>query len=168
MTSSATAAASQTELAAAMRSTLGRFCTGITIVTATSEYGPSGFACQSFSALSLDPPMVLLCPAKSSTSWPRIAMATRFTINVLGADHEQLCRDFAVSGADKFAGRAWPSSPLTGAPVVPDALAVIDCSLETEHDAGDHTVVLARVLGLRHTDGDPLLFFGGQYRQLAG
>jgi 3-hydroxy-9,10-secoandrosta-1,3,5(10)-triene-9,17-dione monooxygenase reductase component len=151
----------------AMRATLGRFCTGVTIVTAAGESGPAGFTCQAFTALSLDPPLVLLCPAKASTSWPKISTAERFTVNILGGGHEVLCRDFAASGGDKFAGRSWHVSERTGAPILPGAVAIIDCALEAEHDAGDHTVVIARVLGLKHTDDEPLLFFRGQFRQLS-
>jgi 3-hydroxy-9,10-secoandrosta-1,3,5(10)-triene-9,17-dione monooxygenase reductase component len=150
-----------------MRATLAKFCTGVTIVTAAGESGPAGFTCQAFSAVSLEPPLVLLCPAKTSTSWPKIAHAQRFSINVVGVAHEQLCRDFAVSSGDKFAGRSWNISRRTGAPVLADAVAIIDCVIETEHDAGDHTVVIARVLGLGHTDDEPLLFFRGQFRQLS-
>jgi 3-hydroxy-9,10-secoandrosta-1,3,5(10)-triene-9,17-dione monooxygenase reductase component len=158
-----TAAASPT----AMRATLGRFCTGVTIVTATGESGPAGFTCQAFSALSLDPPLVLLCPAKTSTSWPKISSAGRFSVSILASGHNTLCRDFAISGGDKFASRSWNVSERTGAPILPGALAVIDCVLEAEHDAGDHTVAIARVLGLKHADDEPLLFFRGQFRQLS-
>ena len=86
---------------ARFREVLGHFATGVTIVTATEEeVGPVGFTCQAFSALSLDPPLVVLAPAKSSTSWPKIAAAGAFCVNILEARQEVLCRSFAVSGAD--------------------------------------------------------------------
>src|SRR6202020_786367 len=92
---------------ARFREVLGHFATGVTIVTANEEGVPVGFSCQSFSALSLDPPMVILAPAKSSTSWPRIAEAGAFCVNILSQDQEALCRSFAISGGDKFEGVEW-------------------------------------------------------------
>jgi flavin reductase (DIM6/NTAB) family NADH-FMN oxidoreductase RutF len=150
-----------------MRAALSKFATGVTIVTAATESGPAGFTCQSFSALSLDPPLVLVCPANTSTSWPKIARAPRFSVSILGAGHVDLCRDFAVPGGDKFAGRFWTVSARTSAPIATDAVAVIDCAIETAHEAGDHSIVVARVLGLEHTNAEPLLFFGREFRQLS-
>src|ERR1700733_14188055 len=89
---------------ARFREVLGHFATGITIVTAVDDGQPVGFSCQSFAALSLDPPMVILAPAKTSTSWPRIARAGAFCVNILGEHQEAVCRAFAVSGGDKFDG----------------------------------------------------------------
>src|SRR5271170_5529801 len=89
---------------ARFREVLGHFATGITIVTALEDGLPVGFSCQSFAALSLNPPMVVLCPARSSTSWPRIAKAGAFCVNILGEHQEALCRSFAISGGDKFEG----------------------------------------------------------------
>ena len=145
------------------RATLGHFCTGITIVTAHGADGPAGLTCQSFSAVSLDPPMILVCPAKTSTSWPSIADAGAFCVNVLAEDQEELCRGFATRGADKFAGVGWSPAPFTGAPIIAGALAWIECRLEVTHDAGDHVVALGRVLDLKAREGRPLLFFRGGY-----
>ena len=92
---------------ARFREVLGHFATGITVVTAMEDGTPVGFSCQSFTSLSLDPPLVALAPAKSSTSWPRIAKAGAFAVNILSDRQEALCRDFAVSGGDKFRGVAW-------------------------------------------------------------
>jgi 3-hydroxy-9,10-secoandrosta-1,3,5(10)-triene-9,17-dione monooxygenase reductase component len=145
------------------RTTLGHFCTGVTIVTAAGGDGPAGLTCQSFTALSLDPPLVLICPGKSSTSWPKIEAAGAFCINVLAQDQEELCRGFATPGRDKFAGVGWTPGPSTGSPVITGALAWIECRLETIHDAGDHVIVVGRVLDLAAHDGRPLLFFRGGY-----
>src|SRR5580704_8785782 len=92
---------------ARFREVLGHFASGVTIVTATEDGEPVGFSCQAFSALSMDPPMVLLAPAKSSTSWPRIARAGAFCVHILGEHQEAICRAFAVSGGDKFDGVPW-------------------------------------------------------------
>ncbi len=91
----------------ALREVLGHFATGVTIVTAMEGVEPVGFTCQAFTSLSLDPPLVALAPGKSSTSWPRIAAAGSFCVNILADDQEALSRDFAVSGGDKFTGVGW-------------------------------------------------------------
>ena len=145
------------------RTTLGHFCSGITIVTASGAEGPVGLTCQSFCALSLEPPLILVCPGKGSSSWPRVEAAGRFCVNVLAEDQEELCRGFAAKGADKFAGVGWTPGPFTGAPVLAGALAWIECRLEQLHDAGDHSIAVGRVLDLQSRDGRPLLFFRGGY-----
>ncbi len=147
---------------------MGRFASGVTIVAAVEGGGPVGFTCQSFVSLSLDPPLVGLAPAKSSTSWPRIARAGSFCVNVL-ADHQQdLCRRFAISGADKFAGVPWHPAAVGGAPVIEGCLAWVSCRLELVHDAGDHELVIGRVLDLGRGDGRPLLFYRGEFATMAG
>src|ERR1700722_8501915 len=145
---------------ARFREVLGHFATGITIVTATDEGEPVGFSCQSFAALSLDPPMVILAPAKSSTSWPRIARAGSFCVNILGEHQEAVCRAFAVSGGDKFDGVDWRPG-LTGAPVIDNSLAVVECELGDIFDGGDHEIVIGRVVSLEVGEGGPLLFYRG-------
>ena len=149
---------------ARFRQVMGHFCTGITIVTAIDGDDPVGFTAQSFTSVSLDPPLVLLCPGKSSSSWPRIKAAGAFCVNILADDQEALCRAFATSGVDKFKGIGWTPAAATGSPVLGDVLAWADCRLEAEHDAGDHTIAVGRVveLGVRDHVG-PLLFFRGGY-----
>jgi 3-hydroxy-9,10-secoandrosta-1,3,5(10)-triene-9,17-dione monooxygenase reductase component len=143
---------------ARFREVLGHFATGITIVTALEEGVPVGFTCQSFAALSLDPPMVLLAPARSSTSWPRIAKAGAFCVNILEEHQEALCRAFAVPGGDKFEGVAWTSG-LTGSPVIEGALAVVECRLGQIFDGGDHELVIGHVEAMDVREGGPLLFY---------
>jgi 3-hydroxy-9,10-secoandrosta-1,3,5(10)-triene-9,17-dione monooxygenase reductase component len=143
---------------ARFREVLGHFATGVTIVTAMEDEGPVGFTCQAFSALSLDPPMVVLAPSKDSTSWPKIAKAGSFCVNILESKQEALCRAFSVSGADKFEGVGW-SPAASGAPVLDGCLAWIDCELELTHDAGDHELVLGRVHDLGVEEGTPLLYY---------
>jgi flavin reductase (DIM6/NTAB) family NADH-FMN oxidoreductase RutF len=145
---------------------LGHFATGVTIVTAMEDAAPVGFTCQAFTALSLDPPMVALAPAKSSTSWPRIARAGAFCVNVLESRQEAVCRAFAVSGGDKFSGIAWHPGA-TGAPVIEGSLAVIECRLGIIHDAGDHELVTGHVLSMEVGQGVPLLFYRGGFAQLS-
>ena len=144
---------------------LGHFPTGVVIVTAISGGRPAGLSVGSFTSVSLDPPLVAVLPAKSSTSWPKIAAAGSFCINILAASQEALCRGFAVSGADKFAGVSWWRAP-SGAPILDGTLAWIDCELEQSVEAGDHYIVLGRVRALEVEPLEataPLIFFQGGY-----
>ena len=143
---------------ARFREALGHFATGITIVTATDAGEPVGFSCQSFAALSLDPPMVILAPAKTSTSWPRIARAGSFCVNILGEHQEAVCRAFAVSGGDKFDGIDW-SPGVTGAPVITGSLALVECTLGTIYEGGDHELVTGHVVTMEIGEGSPLIFY---------
>ncbi|WP_370147671.1 flavin reductase family protein [Streptacidiphilus sp. EB129] len=155
-----------------LRSVLGHFCTGVTVVSAVAADGaPAGFACQSFSSLSLDPPLISFSVARTSSSWPRIANAGSFCVSVLAADQGELCRNFAVSsstGADKFAGVDWTPAPVTGAPRLAGALAWIDCTIHAVHTGGDHLIVLGRVcdLAVHRDDAEPLLFYRGAFGRL--
>lgn len=149
---------------ARMRQIMGHFATGVTIVTAVDGDEPVGLTAQSFTSLSLDPPLILFCPGKTSSTWPRIKQAGSFCVNILGQAQEAICRTFAASGTDKFAGVTWTPSDVTGAPVLDDVLAWVDCTLEAEHDAGDHIIVVGRVVDLSmEQEGKPLLFYRGGF-----
>jgi flavin reductase (DIM6/NTAB) family NADH-FMN oxidoreductase RutF len=143
---------------ARFREVLGHFATGVTIVTALEGGEPVGFSCQSFAALSLEPPMVILAPAKSSTSWPRIARAGAFCVNILGEDQEAVCRAFAVSGGDKFDGVDWTPGP-NGAPHITGSLAIVGCTLGAIYEGGDHELVTGHVVSMEIGEGLPLLFY---------
>jgi 3-hydroxy-9,10-secoandrosta-1,3,5(10)-triene-9,17-dione monooxygenase reductase component len=146
-----------------MRDVLGHFVSGVTVVTAMGADGPAGVTCQSFSSLSLDPPLVAFAPARTSTTWPRLREAGRFCVNVLAQEQDGLSQQFARSGTDKFAGVTWALSP-SGSPVLDGVVAWIDVALEAEHDGGDHTIVVARVLDLgADASRTPLLFHRGAY-----
>src|SRR5580704_3380931 len=147
---------------ARFREVMGHFATGVTIVTAMEDVGPVGFTCQAFTSLSLDPPLVALAPGKSSTSWPRIAAAGSFCVNILADDQEALSRDFAVSGGDKFRGVGWRPAG-NGAPVLDGVLAWVECDLELAHDAGDHELVLGRVRDMGVSRGKPLVYYRGGF-----
>jgi flavin reductase (DIM6/NTAB) family NADH-FMN oxidoreductase RutF len=147
------------------RQVLGHFPTGVVIVTAMSGDKPAGLSVGSFVSVSLDPQLVAVLPSKTSTSWPKIAAADSFCINVLHANHQDLSRKFAVSGGDKFAGVAWHPAP-SGAPILDGALAWIDCEHERSIDAGDHLIVLGQVRVLdvdTSQEAAPLIFFQGGY-----
>ncbi|MGY0498273.1 flavin reductase [Nocardia sp. FBN12] len=150
------------------RRVLGQYPTGVSVVTGIATDGSTvGLAVGSFTSVSLDPPLVAFMPASTSQSWPKIRETGRFCVNVLAADQEHICRSFATTAADKFAGLSWrPAS--SGAPILDDALAWIDCDLDTEYEAGDHLIVVGRVRDLhseRHSL--PLLFFQGGYGRFA-
>ena len=147
----------------AMREVLGHFASGVTVVTALTADGPAGFTCQSFSSLSLDPPLVAFAPARSSQTWPALRAIGRFCVNVLAEGQDAVSQNFARSGTDKFAGVPWTPSP-HGSPVLDDVVAWIDGELWAEYDGGDHTIVVARVLDLgASADRRPLLFHRGSY-----
>ena len=148
------------------RDVLGRFASGVTVVTTVSNGEPVGMTCQSFSSVSLDPPLVVFIPAKSSRSWPLIQRSGRFCVNFLAADQAELSNTMASRGADKFGDVTWTPSARTGSPILEGALAHVDCTIHTVHEAGDHYVVIGRVVDLNTdpVDADPLLFYRGQYR----
>ncbi|WP_039794778.1 3-hydroxy-9,10-secoandrosta-1,3,5(10)-triene-9,17-dione monooxygenase reductase subunit [Nocardia araoensis] len=147
------------------RNVLGQFCTGITVITTFDDDGvPIGFACQSFAALSLEPPLVLFCPTKASRSWTAIEKSGRFCVNVLAEQQRELCARFGSREPDKFAGATWHTSDLE-LPVLDEALATIECKVDNVVDGGDHYIVIGRVQALSETTttGRPLLFYRGQY-----
>lgn len=150
------------------RSTLGHFCSGIVVVSALNDGVPVGMTCQSFFSLSLDPPLIAFSPAKSSKSYPLIRSSGAFCINILEEAQQALCANFARSGTDKWQQVAWKPGP-TGSPVLEGVLAWIDCHLEAEYEAGDHYLVVGRVVGLNSTADNrarPLLYFKGAYSSL--
>jgi flavin reductase (DIM6/NTAB) family NADH-FMN oxidoreductase RutF len=146
-----------------MREVLGHFASGVTVVTAVTADGPSGFTCQSFSSLSLDPPLVAFAPARTSQTWPALRAIGRFCVNVLAEGQDAVSRNFARSGVDKFDGVRWAPSA-HGSPVLDGVVAWIDGELWAEYDGGDHSIVVARVLDLGAEPARrPLLFHRGSY-----
>ena len=145
------------------RQVLGHFCTGVTVITTVDADGPAGFTCQSFAAVSLDPPLVLFCPSRSSATWPRIEQAGHFCANVLADDQRELGRIFAGRGARRFDGVAWSPAP-SGAPLLDGVVAWVTAEVADVHEAGDHYLVTGRVTGLEACrPGPPLLFYKGRY-----
>jgi 3-hydroxy-9,10-secoandrosta-1,3,5(10)-triene-9,17-dione monooxygenase reductase component len=144
------------------REVLGNLPTGVTVVTATSPDGPVGMACNSVASVSLEPPLISLCPAKSSTTWPSIHAAGSFCINVMASHHEDATRSFARRGIDRFGDLEVHTR--VGGPALSDAVAWIDCRIRDQHDAGDHLIIVADVLSLEASpNSDPLVFFRGRY-----
>lgn len=147
----------------AMRRAMGSFATGVTVVTGLDEGEPLGFACQSFASVSLEPPLVLFCADHRGRTWPRIRPSGRFTVNVLGEDQLDLCNRFGSSRGAKYDGLAWELSDW-GTPSLPGVLMRVHAEVDSVHIAGDHDVVIGRVLELETPSDDrPMLFFRGRF-----
>jgi len=146
-----------------MRRVMGQFASGVTVVTGLDACGPVGFACQSFASVSLDPPLVLFCADHGGRSWPRIRETGRFSVNVLGEGQGELCARFGSSRGARFEGLDWETSAW-GTPALRDVLTRVHCDVETVHVAGDHDIVVGRVLELEWVGAhSPMLFFRGGF-----
>ena len=148
---------------ARFRQVLGHFATGVTVVTTAEEGEPAGLSVNSFTSVSLEPPLVAFCVASASRTWPVIRATGSFCVNILAEDQEHLSRAFARRSPDKFRGVGWRPAE-SGSPILAGTLAWVDCSVEAEHSAGDHLIVVGRVLdmGVAHEEG-PLVFYRGGY-----
>lgn len=150
------------------RSVLGRLPTGVVVVSGGGRERPHGLVVGSFMSVSLVPPLVAVCVAKDSTSWPGIEAGGSFCANVLGEGQVDLARRFAVSGGDKFDGISWSPAPATGSPLLAGVAAWIDCRIYKRYEAGDHWLVLGEVLELKGLrEGGALVFHSGSFRPLA-
>ncbi len=149
---------------ALFRAVLGRWASGVTVITAIDDDEPVGMAASSFTSLSLDPALVLFCAATSSSTWERIQRSGSFCVNILGDQQELLSRQMAGKG-DKFAGVNW-STEVTGSPILEGVLGWIDCKIDAEHVGGDHVIVVGRVLAMGHGEGTPLAYYRGGYHAL--
>mgnify|MGYP001255516092 CR=1 FL=1 len=146
-----------------LRNALGRFATGVTVVTTLCPSGRLvGLTANSFCSVSLDPPLVLWSLRRNANARPSFAGSKHFAVNVLAADQEGLSNHFARSSPDKFSGLAYETG-LGGCPLLADTLAHFECQLETEVDGGDHVIFLGRVQRAAYRDGVPLIFAGGAY-----
>lgn len=147
----------------ALRDAFGCFATGVTVVTTRQENGtPRGFTANSFTSVSLDPPMLLVCVAKNAHSCPTFAGAPHFAVNVLAEEQKDLSGIFASRAADKFERSVWHAG-VAGMPVFDASLAHFVCSREKVIDAGDHIILLGRVIGHATGSGQPLGYFRGTY-----
>lgn len=148
------------------RAVLGRFASGITVITTRDANGtPHGMTVSAFSSLSLEPPLVLVCIANDATMAPVIATAGSFAVNVLSAGQEAISRRFAGKTDDRFAGVGYQAGTL-GDPVLDDVLASLQCRIVARHPAGDHTIVVGQVDDGAAHDGKPLLYYRGGYAVL--
>ena len=152
---------------ARFRQVLGHFPTGVVVVTTLADDVPVGLSVNSFTAVSLEPPLVAFCAARRSGSWASIRRTGSFCVNVLAEDQEAVSRVFATPGADRFAGLGWTLST-SGAPHIHGALAWMECAVDAVHPGGDHEICVGRVraLDVEREDG-PLVFYRGGYGRLA-
>jgi flavin reductase (DIM6/NTAB) family NADH-FMN oxidoreductase RutF len=151
----------------AFRTALGSFPTGVAVVTATRGTAPVGITVNSFTSVSLDPPLVLWCIDRKSDRYDVFTKAGGYTISVLGTCHEAVSSRLAKQGEHKLDGIELRPTKL-GPPALADALAVFECSREAIHEGGDHAILIGRVLRFhRHEAGAPLVFFKGKYGALA-
>ncbi|GAA2612275.1 flavin reductase family protein [Streptomyces axinellae] len=152
--------------AAAFRSALAQFPSGVTIVTTGGAGGtPYGFTATSFAALSLDPPLILICLDQGADCFPVFVAAEQFVVNIVTAEHAKLAMKFATKGENKFAHGSFESDE-NGHPVLPDAAAVIRCDLEDVVPGGDHVILIGRVRGTRIGGGKPVTWYRGDFLHL--
>lgn len=148
---------------AAMRRALGLFASGVTIITGLDDGQPAGFACQAFSSVSLDPPLILFCVDRGSRSWPRIRKAGRFCVHVLGEEQVGLCTRFGSKTGSKFEGLDWELSRWS-TPALPGVLVRVHAEITDIHAAGDHDVVIGLVREVEHgAERRPLVFYQGSF-----
>ncbi|HVB71467.1 MAG TPA: flavin reductase family protein [Acidimicrobiales bacterium] len=144
---------------------VGHFATGVAVVTAATPDGPTGFTCQTFGSLSLDPMLITFSAYSAGHSWPRARDVGRVAVSVLASDQEALARVFATSGVDKFADIAWSPGP-EGSPLLDGALAHFEGQILGVSTHGDHDQVVATVDFARAHPGRPLLYYHGGFTSL--
>ena len=146
--------------------TCAKFATGVTIVTVLDAQGnPHGMTASSFTSVSLDPPLVLVCVDHRANVLEHFRTSKHMGVNVLGEHQEELSMRFARRGEDRFDGVDWCAGE-TGVPLIPGVLASFECGLTKMVEAGDHDVLIAEVLRVEHRDGRPLVYFGSAYHKL--
>lgn len=149
-----------------LRDAFGRFATGVTVVTAMTPQGPIGITANSFSSVSLDPPLVLWCPAKVSQRYDAFCRAPHFCIQVLDGHQRTICDGFTRS-PDAFDAAEWETGA-HGTPLLRDCLARFECARHAVHEAGDHSIVIGHVEKAAFRDGLPLLFQAGRFVSFKG
>jgi flavin reductase (DIM6/NTAB) family NADH-FMN oxidoreductase RutF len=149
------------------RRACARFATGVTVITTQDATGqPQGMTANSFTSVSLEPPLVLFSVDHAANMHECFQGATHFGVNVLRSDQQELSNRFAFKIGNRFEGLEWGAG-VTGSPLLPGAIATLECEITRRLEAGDHTLVLGRVVSARNGSGEPLLFFDSAYRQLA-
>jgi len=148
------------------RNVLGRFPSGVTVVTTVGADGRDfGITVSAFSSVSLVPPLVLICIERTASAHEPLTMAEGFVVNILSAEQEQVARRFSIVDIDRFEGVGY-SRARSGVAVLDDVVAVIECRRTTLYDGGDHTIIVGRVEAARAENDKPLLYYRGGYSQL--
>lgn len=150
----------------ALRAAFGAFMTGVTVVTTLAADGaPVGFTANSFTSVSLDPPLILICIAKTSQNIKTFRQASGYAVNILAEGQEDLSRRFSGPTADRFAGVDWGIGP-AGAPVIAGACGWFDCDMHNQVEAGDHVILIGQVRGFDHSKRPALGYAAGGYFRL--
>lgn len=150
----------------AFRSVLGRFATGVTVVTAiASKKRDIGITVTAFTSVSLDPPLVSICIDHAASVYSPMSKASHFVVNILSEGQEALARRFAEPGPNRFEGIGYDRGQ-TGAAVFLDVLGYVECEVVARHEAGDHDIIIGEVDGAVANEGKPLLYYRGGYAQL--
>ena len=150
------------------RKACSRFATGVAIATVFDESGkPHGLTVNSFTSVSAEPPLVLICIDLGSSVLPVFQVSDAFGLNFLSAAQQEISNRFAVLPEGRFQGVDWVPGPSLGVPILRHTIGWMECRLERRIEAGDHIIFLAEVASADAHDGDPLLYFGSAYRQLA-
>jgi len=150
----------------AFRAVLGRFATGVTVVTAIDRRGrDAGMTVSALSSVSLDPPLVLICIDHTASIYNTLSKATHFVVNILSEGQEALARRFAEKGANRFAGIGYERGD-NGAAVLLETLGYLECEVVARHETGDHDVIVGEVEVAVSNEGKPLLYYRGGYAQL--
>lgn len=148
------------------RSVLGRFSSGVTVVTTVAADGTDhGMTVNAFCSLSLEPPLVLICIEKTASAYQALVTAPAFVVNILSVDQEQIARRFSIVDIDRFEGVGY-SRAQNGIAVLDEVLGIIECSRTGLHEGGDHTIIIGEVDTARAENGKPLLYYRGGYSQL--
>ncbi|MBI4463120.1 MAG: flavin reductase family protein [Acidobacteria bacterium] len=148
------------------RKVLGHFATGVTVVTTRQRSGaPWGFTVNSFTSVSLTPPLILICVDHGSDSFRALKEAEHFAVNFLAADQEEISRRFAAKSADRFRDLAY-SEGGHGSPLLAGCVGFVECRKVASHAHGDHTIILGEVLEAEAHGGQPLLFYRSSYARL--
>ena len=146
------------------RKVLGRYPTGVTLVTAMDGEDPLAMVIGSFVSVSMDPPLVGFLPGKESYTWGRMSTSKGFCVNVLSDTQTDLSNAFFRKDSNPWEGSGWQPAEVTGSPAIPSCLASIDCMVREVVDAGDHWFVMGEGVAVSHGDeGSPLVFLGGKY-----
>jgi flavin reductase (DIM6/NTAB) family NADH-FMN oxidoreductase RutF len=148
------------------RSVLGRFASGVTVVTTRGpDETDQGMTVSAFCSVSLDPPLVLICIEKNASVHRALTASDRFAVNILAVNQEQLARRFSIIDIDRFEGVGYSRSQ-HGIAILDDVLGVVECTRHAMYDGGDHTIILGEVEAAHVTSGSPLLYYRGGYSQL--
>jgi flavin reductase ActVB len=150
------------------RNAMSTFASGVTIVTTTQDgRGPAGFTASAFNSLSLNPPLVIVCLDRGADCFSAFEVATHFGLSILAHGQDAIAKLFATRGADKFGGTPTVAGVATGMPLVPGAIAQVECRMHSRLDGGDHLILVGEVIHANSADVEPLLHYNRKFGHFA-